>query len=110
MMRERVKKFPTGPLFQTREGNPWGTLQLCHRFRVIRKEVGLPRLTPYTYRHTFATNWLKAGKWSIDMLAELLGNTPSIIRKHYSHLCADNQNIRSQLEAFKRLEEEIGTP
>jgi len=36
----------------------------------------------------------------VDILAELLGNTPNVIRKHYSHLMADRKAIRRQLEDF----------
>ena len=56
----------------------------------------MPRLTPYSYRHTFATAWLEQGR-SVDILAELLGNSPAVIRKHYSHLLGDAENLRRQL-------------
>jgi integrase len=99
LMRELAKKHPEGPLFRTKEGNRWIPTTYSKRFRVLREKVGLPRLTCYTYRHQFATNWLKAGR-SIDLLAELMGNTPNIIRKHYAHLCGDHKGIRKQLEEF----------
>ena len=50
----------------------------------------MPQSTPYSYRHTFATAWPEQGR-SVDILAELLGNSPAVIRKHYSHLLGTPQ-------------------
>jgi integrase len=100
MMRSLIKKHPAGPLFQTTRGGGYGEKSVSNGVRAIRERLGMPTLTPYSYRHTFATNWLKAGK-PIEILAEILGNTPNTIRKHYSHLCGDRAAIRRQLEEFK---------
>ncbi len=101
IVKAMAKKYLTGPLFRTRGGKRgWALNEVMRRFRLIRAATGIPRLTAYSYRHTFATSWLEQGK-SIDVLAELLGNTPAIIRKHYSHLLVDHVNLRRQLEAFR---------
>ena len=34
--------------------------------------------------------------------AELMGNSATIIRQHYSHLLADKQGLREKLERFKK--------
>lgn len=119
IVRQLVKQHPTGPLFRTSKGHRlhkhlegrsgWTQNTLDDRFRVIRERLGLPNLTPYSYRHTFATAWLEKGK-SVDVLAELMGNSPAVIRKHYSHLLSDAANLRRQLEAFRagRSESEDG--
>ena len=44
---------------------------------------------------------LEAGK-PIETLAELLGNTPETIRKHYSHLCKSHAALRAALEEFRQ--------
>lgn len=102
MMQQLMRRHPKGPLFRRRDGTPY-TLKTVqryfHRFRT-RPGVEMPELTAYSYRHTFATRWLLAGR-SIEILAELLGNTPQVIRKHYAHLCGDWRAIRQQLEDFK---------
>jgi hypothetical protein len=61
-------------------------------------------LTPYSYRHALATAWLKAGR-SIDQLAAIMGNTPNIIRHHYSHLLGDARGLRAELEKFRQSQE-----
>ena len=109
LVKMLVKKHPTGPLFLTGKGrrlhkhlgrSGWKDNVLTQRFRDIREKVGIPQLTPYSYRHTFATAWLEQGR-SVDILAELMGNSPAVIRKHYSHLLGDAGNLRRQLEAFR---------
>ncbi len=100
MMRELVTRYPTGPLFRTYKGRGYSTAIIVNSFRHIRQRVGLPKLTAYSYRHTLATRWLLAGR-SVDVLAELLGNTPAVIRRHYSHLMTDRAGLRRQLEAFR---------
>jgi integrase len=99
LIRNLMGRHRTGPLFRTFKNGPWTIQTLGDAFRVLRKRVGMPDLIPYSYRHTFATNWLKAGR-SVDVLAEILGNTPETIRRHYSHLCGDRAAIRRQLEDF----------
>jgi integrase len=99
MMRTLVGDRPKGVLFPSSRGRPYAKKAVQSCFVAIRDRVGMPLLTAYSYRHTFATNWLLAGN-SIDILAELLGNTPATIRKHYSHLCSDRNVIRQHLEKF----------
>src|SRR5439155_10619563 len=82
-------------------GTPWNSKATHQRMRRLRQKAGLPRtFTLYSYRHQYATAWLKAGG-SIDDLAALLGNTPEVIRKHYSHLCDDRERLRRVAEAFR---------
>jgi integrase len=106
-----VKKNPSGPLFRTGRGrrlhkhlgrSGWTVKEITNRFRVIRERLKMPRLTAYSYRHTFATAWLEQGR-SVEILSELLGNSPLVIRHHYSHLLSDTANLRNQLEDFKLL-------
>ncbi len=100
IMRGLVAAHPTGPLFRNRTGRPWTPTTIWERFKKLREQVGNPHLTPYSYRHTIATGLLKAGR-SIDLVAALLGNTPNIIRHHYSHLLGDVQGLRAELEKFR---------
>jgi integrase len=103
LMQQLIRQYPTGKLFRTRKGRPFDVRGIQSFFRHFRrrKAVQMPGLTAYSYRHTFATNWLKESR-SIELLAELLGNTPAIIRKHYAHLCGDWRTLRRHLEDFTR--------
>ena len=110
-IRELIALHPTGQLFRNRRGLPWTGTAICCAFMGLRDKVGMPDLIAYSYRHTLATNWLKAGR-SVDVLAELLGNSPETIRRHYAHLiggpawrCAGNWRIsgRGKVQERRRL-------
>ena len=93
-------KNKTDVLFPNSRGKQCPGNTLVTSFERLRERLGLPHLVPYAYRHTFATRWLMRGG-SIDHLAELLGNSPDIIRKHYSHLCKQHGFLRAKLEEFR---------
>ncbi len=107
IMRRLVRERGKGRLFLTRQSNPWTIQKICDTFKALRRRVGLPKFTAYSYRHNFCTTWLKSGR-SIEVLAELMGNSAATIRKHYSHLCMD-RDLRRQVEEFRR-EVESGRP
>lgn len=99
VIRRLVALHPHGPLFRKANGSPWTPVELTVRFHRIGKVLELPGLCPYALRHTFATRWLEA-KGTVEDLAELMGNTPAIIYKHYAHLCANPRRLREALEEF----------
>jgi integrase len=114
MVKGLVKMRPRGQLFRTSKGrrlhkhlerSGWSLHTLEAQFVEIRKRIGMPKLTPYSYRHTFATGWLEQGR-SVEILAELMGNSPAVIRKHYSHLLSDKDNLRRQMEAYRSTQAE----
>lgn len=105
IIRQLAAERPTGTLFRPcrpnqtrRKGQPLvANLRLA--FKRARKKLGMPSLVPYSYRHQFATTALRAGM-PIDILAELMGNSPEVIREHYSHLLTDENYFRAQLARF----------
>jgi integrase len=112
IVRELVARHPDGLLFRpgprhrgrsivhAGPAGGWNLNRIVSEFARIRKRTGLKKVSAYSYRHTFATEWLKAGK-PVDVLAAIMGNTPETIRKHYSHLLSDAQGLRRQLEEFQ---------
>lgn len=100
LVRELVKQYPTGPLFRTKSGKAWTPALVASAFAKLRKKTGIQGLIPYSYRHTFATTFLKKDR-NIDTLAIFLGNSPETIRKHYSHLLSDPGSLRRHLEAVR---------
>jgi integrase len=101
IVRDLIGKHPQGLLFRNSKGRPWTRKHLVGIFRNLRKRAKLPaEFCAYSYRHTFATRWLERGG-SIDVLAELMGNKPETIRKHYAHLFNDRRELRAKLEAFQ---------
>jgi integrase len=102
MVKELVAgKKPAELIFPSNTGKPYADDTLCRCFKGLSERLAIPHLVPNAYRHTFATRWLMAGR-PIEQLAELLGNTPAVILKHYSHLCKQHDALRAALEDFKR--------
>jgi len=102
MVRQRAATVgPRGLLFPNSRGTAYTGPGIDGCFEGLRDRLGLTDYVPYSYRHTFATNWLLAGR-SAEVLAQLLGNTPETLRKHYAHLYARHDAMRAQLEGFRR--------
>lgn len=99
VVKDHLLAYPSGPIFRTRLGRKWSVSTFDQQFAAVRDRLHLDNLTPYSYRHTFATQWLQAGR-SIDLLAELLGNSAEIIREHYAHLCGDRHGLSKLVQQF----------
>src|SRR5262249_1305978 len=100
MVRAAVARGPDALLFPNSKGRRYAKGSVQSLFNKLRDRLGVPRLTAYSYRHTLATAWLMAGK-SVEARADLLGNPPQPIHKHYSHICQRRDGVRQQLEDFK---------
>ena len=90
-------EYPTGPLFRTPTGLPWTDLRLANTVLHYAKRAGLKgRFTAYSCRHTRATALLEAGHSDTDVAA-ILGNTPGVIHRNYSHVAAKVNRLRDLL-------------
>jgi integrase len=92
-----VKQRPTGLLFRNRFNNAYNNFGVADYLRKLAKKVGLKkRLTAYSMRHTYATEFLKRGG-SIKILAELLGTSVEMLDRHYGHLETDRKSLRASM-------------
>ena len=97
LTRRLLKTVPPGsglPVFRNAQGNPWKKVTGVHRFLAVKRKLGWDRdevrkkYSCYTCRHTFAHRML-SGYWndgvgcSIEVLAELMGDTPKTAFDHY---------------------------
>jgi len=85
LLRRLAERRPTGALLRTIQGNRWNKTSLVRAMDATRKRAGVPGVTCYGYRHTWATDALAGGVPDV-IVAELLGNTPATLHRHYSHL------------------------
>jgi site-specific recombinase XerD len=69
-------------------------------FQRLRKRLGLKQVSPYSYRHLFATQFLLKGG-SMAVLAELIGDSIAMIEQHYGHLREHGQQLRQFLIDFR---------
>ncbi len=96
-----TKKHPTGPIFRNTYGRPWTTSASFVRFesarlhQIIRDEV-----SPYAYRHAWATHALEDGKLDVYEVAKALGHqTTQMVMLHYDHSRKNTDHLR---DIFKR--------
>lgn len=97
LVRRLMKSAPAGsglPIFRNPQGKPWKKVTGVHRFLAIKRKLGWDRddvrskYSCYACRHTFAHRML-SGYWndgsgcSIEVLAELIGDTPKVAFDHY---------------------------
>ena len=75
--KARTALFPTtDKVFITRDGKPLTAGGLRAIFTRLQKRTGISgkRFSPHTFRHTFATNWIRNGG-SLPSLQRVLGHT-----------------------------------
>lgn len=97
LTRRLMKTAPPGSglsIFRNTQGNPWKVSAGVVRFITLKKTLGWDhdpvkgKYSCYTCRHTFAHRML-SGYWtervgcSIEILAELIGDTPKVAFDHY---------------------------
>ena len=85
-------------VFRTPKGLPWTKTRLACLVLYYARKVGLQgRLSAYSCRHSLATRLLLDGVPDVDVAA-ILGNTPAVLHRHYSHVAADSERLRRILE------------
>ncbi len=85
MLRGLAAEHPQGLLFRTRTGRPWNQGTALKWMRKVEAALGIPRLNPYAWRHTYITEALVKGI-SAEVVAELVGNSPATIHRYYCHV------------------------
>jgi integrase len=93
--------YPAGKLFRTTKGKPLDADRLRNWVFKTRRRLGLPRVMPYSYRHTLATDALVAGVPDAQV-AEILGHTGTrTLHFHYAHLVAKTHALRGALDRVR---------
>lgn len=94
MLRARAGRHPGGPLFRSRRGKPWYNGSSCKWFAEIAKGLGIEGAFAYALRHTYITNALIRNV-PVEVVAALVGNTPAVIHRHYSHVGKDQKAMKA---------------
>lgn len=84
-LRRLAAEHPTGPLFRTRKGDAWSASSAHAWTEVFAKDLGIKGVTTYAWRHTYICDAIERGI-PLVVIAELVGNSPQVILKHYSHM------------------------
>jgi integrase len=106
LCKRLAEEHPTGPLFRRRSGKPFPpAYYLARLVRSLRRRVGVREgVTPYGYRHTFATDALANGVPDAQV-AELLGHSgTAMLHRHYAHLTTRAKALRDALGRVRSAE------
>jgi integrase len=93
ILKRQAERYPSGPLFRTRRNTAWNQSNCWKWFDTIKKKTGIDFFT-YALRHTRITEALVNGV-PVEVVAELVGNTPQIIHRHYSHVGRDQEAMKA---------------
>lgn len=94
-------KHSTGSLFKTRLGTDYTYKVVMEAFVVLQKRFDMPKLTAMSYRHTYATEWIKQGL-PVEELAVVLGTSVKMIHATYSHLFTEHEHLREKVQEFRK--------
>jgi site-specific recombinase XerD len=105
LLREKLAALPTprGTIgaskyfFWSGNGKVRATIRgVTRTLSRVFQHAGVEGAHAHRFRHTLATGVLEKG-WTIDDLADVLGSTPNIIRKHYQQWSIRRQERISSL-------------
>ena len=86
-------------LFVNSLGEPWKKNTVCQRMRRLKKVLRIDdELIAYSYRHTYATDALRAGV-DIPTVSAVMGTSSEMISRVYGHL---GEHPKHLLDAAKR--------
>lgn len=99
LLRRLAEKHPTGPLFRNCRGKAWTSHDATRRLHFCTERLGIPKGTIYAVRHKVISDGLEKGL-NANVIAELVGNSPVTISRHYDHL---SRRKAAMLEAAERV-------
>ena len=85
LLRRLAEAHPTGLLFRNIKGKIWRSHDATRRLHYATEKLGIPKGTIYAVRHHVITKGLEKGL-NANVIAELVGNSPITISRHYDHL------------------------
>jgi integrase len=95
--RRLALKHPAGPLFRNAHGNPWTPKLLDARCSALSERLGFS-FTPYSLRHTFATDAIVAGV-DLQTIATLMGHRDlKMLSRVYQHVQRRSEHLRDSLQ------------
>ncbi len=88
IVARRAEARPRGPLFLTTKGKAIDGHSGGQALRPLCRKLGIEPFPPYTFRHFMITTALGRGV-PVDVLAQLVGNSPQVLRASYSQMGDD---------------------
>jgi len=94
MLKQLALKYPEGPLFRNKNGDPWKKDGVNCRFQRLHRKLKI-RISGYSARHSKATEMLENGG-SAGAVAAVLGHRdPTVVLKFYGrHIEQRSEHLR----------------
>lgn len=97
LLKKQAELHPTGLLFRNVKGKLWTSHDATRRLLYATETLGIPRGTIYAVRHKLINDGLAMGM-SANVIAELVGNSPVTISRHYDHLSKQKKTMLKAAE------------
>jgi integrase len=106
LLAKQRERYQFGALLRNRSGKPWTEWSIVKAMKYAREKAGIPHAIAYGMRHSFATDALANGVPDAQV-AELLGHSgTAMLHRHYAHLTARSQVLKSALGKVRGQKEE----
>ena len=93
MLKRLAAEHPAGLLFRNTKGHVWTSHDATRRLHYATDKLGIPKGTIYAIRHHRITAALEKGM-TANVIAELVGNSPITIARHYDHLSKQKKTMK----------------
>jgi len=103
VIRSHVPKQACRWYFPSPAGKRWDSDNFSHDLRAINGKHGLP-WSCLDFRHTFGSHLAQKGE-SLYKIAELMGNSPDICRRHYAALIPEKMHDVVEFEKAEQPDE-----
>ncbi len=102
-----------GYVFLNKDGNPlFGSSTVIRRYWLpLLEKCGLGYRRLYETRHTFATNMLESGEFSVGEIAEMMGHTSTqmLFTRYTAFIKSEQKNRKIDVDIFSQLGTKTGT-
>ena len=95
IVRRLAKQHLTGPMFRNSKGDAWNKNSIKCRFRLLKRELGIPDLCATTFRHTWATDVLTAGMDTTTASILMGHRDPATLARNYQHLTQNREYLKA---------------
>jgi integrase len=103
---EYLKTIKTKHLFTNKYQNPFNCSKNITKrhFHPLLEKLGLEKRRLYETRHTFATNMLDSGKFTVNEISRYLGhvNTQMIFTRYTKFIESEKRNIRTNIDIYSK--------
>ncbi|MCA9103016.1 MAG: site-specific integrase [Planctomycetales bacterium] len=93
-VKKLIERHPKGAIFRNGKGKPWNKNSIRCRFRILKRELGMPDLCATVFRHTWATDALTNGMDTTTASILMGHRDPATLARNYQHLTQNREHLK----------------